>query len=1520
MTTMFDQMKLYKSWAVVLTVIFILLSAVTVFGVTDSTRVNTVPELPPVVRAEVYRTFDGLSNINNQNLIVDPIIPPNIQLPDSVEQLRAYAETLLQQVTDGQRYVETLNSLTELDLPVGVVKSGGSLDYAILINSMTFTTRGAIMDVFVSLKLPQTGSPIAFHGKIPLSKDGGIAGTARVDLVGDHFIQLTEKSQLGIFAKDTYVEFDCSGFVGLSLNAQVEFSRDLIVPEQSNGSVLANEDRVKVDIKTYAHSLNDLLVGVTIPPFQVAGMKGFGFTVTQATMDWSDTRNPQTMSFPAGYTSPFVQSGQPLLWQGFFLQDLELRLPQAFEKKKSDSTATTTASAQRIKIDVHNMILDDQGFTGSISMSPILDVGDMSGWSYSIDKLALDLVTNQVKGFEIDGKLTIPVIKASDGKNTQFGYIAQRSADGNYMLSVSIQNEVKLPLFVADLHLVKGSSVVVTERNDKFYPKAILNGSLDISIAEKGPKASFAGIKFEGLTISTEAPYFDLKSVGFGEDGKTQSVSKYPLTIKNIDIKKDADRLGLGFDVTVNIGGGEGEEGFGGTAGLVVWAKHKSLVDWQFDKVDLTGIGIKISKPGVVELDGMINFFSEDPVYGDGFKGSLKGKIQIISLDIEALFGKTPTYRYWFADAMVELKSGVPLLPGISAYGFGGGFYSKMKQTTQSSGSKIGMTASGVTYIPDENTLGIKAMVKFGATASQEPYNGMVMLEVEMNSHGGLNSVTFTGNVNVMANPLTALVKDMVPDAVAGKATDKLASMVGSSQISANVKIFFDNVNHVFHANMEMYINVLGGVIKGVGQNNRAGWSVMHFEPGDWYFLVGTPSDPVGLEILWLVKTKSYFMLGKHLPGSPPPPRQVSEILGIDASDLDYMRDLNALESGLGFAFGMSITMDTGDMTFLMFYARLAAGIGTDIMIKQYGNQYHCEGSSDPIGINGWYANGQAYAYVMGKIGIKVNLRFYHGNFDIISLGVAAILQTKAPNPFWMKGIVGGYYRILGGLVKGHCKFEVVIGKDCKIVGPSNPLADVKMIAGITPPSDSKDVDVFNSPQVAFNIPVGEIFDITDVEGKRHIFRASLDQFDVLDGINKISGDLQWNDDHDVVVFNSHDVLPGQRPLTAKASLTFEESANGIWTKVKFDGVVVLETAQTSFTTGEAPDYIPASNVQLSYPLPDQLNFYAKEYGKGMIQLKRGQAYLFTLNNQWLQKLRMTDIASQNYVEGGFTYDDGAKRISFDIPNGLELSRIYNCELLNIPNQTTKVDENVTKVQTTLTTGDTLTTKSLQGQIDRREIKSIYLNPFRTSKYSTFVDKMKNIKIGDAYNIQVGQAVTILESYLQGDEAFVADETVGSDVLGPLVTMEATLSDNSWYDNVVFPLVYKDYPYHGMTLSVRPNPDRFGIPPSRDLYIKNEVLSGQPDVTQTPLSFQKEMLVYNVGESVNTDFFDLRNQVANYYIKNPGDGDTRLQQFILSPIPVLKYGQYNLVIRYQAPGAVSPSTTFNVSLFNTVRD
>ncbi len=1503
---------------------------------TDSTKVAlSAKDLPPSVQAALYRTFDELNYTPSPDAAYDPIIVPNLLLADSLEEQRAYAHALLEKVQSTQRFIENLDALTEIELPVGVVRSGGALDYSILIDRMMVTPQGNIMDVYVSLALPQTGDRIAFRGRIPLSKEGGIAGSAKVYLLGDHPIKFSGMSLLTIKGSDnTYVEFDCNGFKGVSIEAEVEFSRSIIVPEDEKGNASTKDnERVKVSFTTYAQSLNDLMVGVTIPPFQIRGLKGFGFRVTQAFMDWSDLANPPGISFPKDYSSPFVHGEQSLLWQGFYLQRLEIRLPPSFAKKKGDNS--------RISLGVEHMILDDQGFTGEIFADNILDAGDMSGWPYSLDHAELAIVTNQVKGLELRGMISVPGLKKQENSSaTKFQYLAGRSAEGNYIFSVTIQDKLRLPLLLADLDLHPGSVITVKEKDDKFYPTIILNGRLSIKTSSSGPKANLAGIGFEGLRISTEAPHFDFKSVSFGKEGEKQSASNFPLVINNILLKKDgADRIGLGLDVTINIGGSSSEEGFGGTAGLIVWGKRETeevknsegavtgtdKVNWKFDKVEITAIGVNFKKGGVIEINGSIRFFEDDPVYGDGFKGSIGGKIQMFKVQVEALFGKTPEFRYWYADALVDFTSGIPLFPGFSAYGFGGGFYSKMKQSTDGNGSPIGRNASGIVYVPDENTIGIKALVKFGATPSQAPYNGDVALEVALNRHGGINSVTFTGNIVVMSPALPGGLERIKEQAMAvagdSKAAAKLLSLV-QGQVSANVKILFDNENDVLHANMEMFINVVGGMIRGVGDNNRAGWAVMHFEKNDWYMLVGTPNDPVGIELLWMLKMKSYFMMGKNLPGSPPPPRQVSEILKIDASDLDYMRDLNAAESGFGFAFGMHFSFDTGNLSFLMFYGRFAAGIGTDFMIKKYAKEYHCVGSDETIGINGWFANGQAYAYVQGKIGIKVKLRFYKGNYDILSIGAAAILQTKGPNPFWMRGIVGGYYKILGGLVKGDCKFEVTIGKDCQIVGNSNPLEDVDIIAEVSPAPGGNDVDVFTAPQAAFNIPIGEEFVITDIENRKRTFRGRLVDFKVTDGSIPVPGTLRWNEDSDVVAFDSHDVLPSEKKMNVTVKIAFEELVSGAWKAVVFEGKEVEEVKETSFTTGKAPDHILASNVLISYPITGQYNFYPKEYNQGFIQLKKGQPELFTPSEEWVQKLRLSNTETQSYAETTLSYDASAKRVNFDIPSGLLNDKVYAIEILNFPKQNAVLDANVQNVNTELQTGDTLTTKHIEGELALRDVKTVYTAPFRTSKYNTFRDKIAGVKLSITMNIpsQAGDMAE-LRSYLQGPEAIDRFELEGKDGFAPLITTEALLEDNKWYNQLVYPLVYEGYPLLGYMETTR-DTSVFGLPAVRAAYL--EQLGQSPELTDEAGGLTNASLSgymrYDLMRVMVEDYRSIQKQVANYITDRPERVTERLEKIVTKPFPFYRQGKYYVRLKYRIPGINKTTSSYDWELYNAIPD
>src|SRR5690606_20273229 len=135
----------------------------------------------------------------------------------------------------------------------------------------------------------------------------------------------------------------------------------------------------------------------------------------------------------------------------------------------------------------------------------------------------------------------------------------------------------------------------------------------------------------------------------------------------------------------VNISGRPDEESFAAKGRLTVWGiqsgepirdNHGEVVGfnrdaWTFDEVEVSTVRIDIRKPKVFEFTGDLRFFDDDNVFGDGFRGIVRGKMQSIDVQAQALFGRTETFRYWYADALVELKTGIPILPGaLSAFGF----------------------------------------------------------------------------------------------------------------------------------------------------------------------------------------------------------------------------------------------------------------------------------------------------------------------------------------------------------------------------------------------------------------------------------------------------------------------------------------------------------------------------------------------------------------------------------------------------------------------------------------------------------------------------------------------------------------------------------------------------------------------------------------------------------------------------------------------------------------------------------
>jgi hypothetical protein len=863
-----------------------------------------------------------------------------------------------------------------------------------------------------------------------------------------------------------------------------------------------------------------------------------------------------------------------------------------------------------------------------------------------------------------------------------------------------------------------------------------------------------------------------------------------------------------------------------------------------------------------------------------------------------------------------------------------------MKMDNQGIGSGIGKTVSGVVYVPDTKAgLGLKAVVNIGSYPKPEAFNGDVTFEIAFFQGGGVRRIGFMGNgylvtpgIEINLDKLKATTSKMVE--VVKKYNDKVSSatagqLVGEGnqndldqifgslsdagkkgQISAHVSIDYDFENRVLHGTFEAFVNVAGGIIKGVGSGGRAGWAVLHFAPKEWYVYVGTPEDRIGLSIgIGSVRANatSYMMVGTKILGSPPPPENVSRILG--EKDLDYMRDLNALGTGAGFAFGAAFGVDTGDLRFMMFYARFAAGAGFDIMLKDYGDA-HCAGSSDPIGINGWYANGQAYAYLEGNIGIRVRVFGRKRNIKILEIGAATILQAKLPNPVWMRGIVGGRFSVFGGLVRGNCKFKLTIGKDCEIVGDDNLLDDIKIISEITPNDGSTEISVFNAPQGVFNMEVNKVFEIVDPEeNKPRYFQAKLDYFKILDGTREIPATLEWNDNNDVVALNSLDILPPQKGLTTSLQVSFEEKISGVWRPVIDEGKVFTESKGTSFTTGVAPDFIPAENILYNYPVTNQLNLYTQESPEGYIQLKIGQPYLFELNPQFEQKTRYRGSGGQELFES-LTYISNERKVTFEIPQNLSPSTIYEVELVNLPKQTYKVDQNVTETVTASVSADTeIKTKEAEGQLDIIGEKTIYSTYFRTSQYSTVKEKINSLPIINTFSIlSIPWRVHTLMSFVSGSEYFDATEISGTNWTQniPLIWLEADLQTNDYYNNSIYPLVYADYPIDGNVKISWRDVNKLGLPPVKAMFISQEpsnlILNSADVSTGTALvNASRAAYTFDLPFYIEKDFKEIQSQVVNRYIQQT-TVSPRVQQIMFTSFPVVRPGQFRYKLKYVLPG------------------
>nr|WP_299172732.1 hypothetical protein [uncultured Allomuricauda sp.] len=1535
-----------------------------------------------VLKKRSFEEFDDASDVgffNYKTLKSEfnkAFIEENYGLTSLMNDRILEAKAAIDEIETNQNYVDLVAPDDMVTLPIGIKKQIGTISYTLAISKAKITKEYMEVTAFVHILIPQSdmdGNPIElFFGadNVKISHKGGIYGEANLALLGDIPIPLNGGNamfilnggfnmQSGNVDNHTYVTIDCGGFKELGIDGDLLFPRSMLEPVNGDYEVIKDEKvKVTANIKALVKDWNDMLFEVDIPRFQLTksgstdgtGKAGLVFELNTAVFDFSDSRNSPNVVFPKGYDQ-YMIPGNHQLWRGVYVNTLSIVLPKQFKKRDSEN---------RINLQASNLIIDGMGVSGQFSADNVLPIheGEASKWQFSVDHIEASLMANNLVGAGFQGKIVLPVtekvteqeIALEDSETLKRKTLSYQAiidiANDEYVLSAETDDAIPFNVFKATATITPNSYVELRLSQGRFKPKAVLHGNLAIKGSNntadpnKGT-VDFKGITFQNLQLQTATPYLQVDYMGYNDEVK---FANFPVTISNIGLTATNHETELAFDLNINLM----EKGFAGTTGLTIiggFSEDEELHRWQFRTIEINKIMVEADL-GSIQISGLVDIKDDDPVYGDGFYGELGATFNGISVAASAWFGKKG-FRYWFVDAYADLSQMQPpiMIGPAELGGFGGGAYYRM---TKKPGAYSALVPSGQSYIPDANSgLGFRALLGFALT-NEKAFNGKVGFEMAFNRHGGLNRILFFGEAHIVKaldfefgdkfkqklvgmeqkinafgenNPSMQRLKEsnLVNYSKINFPQDGLTFDVG---IDAHFAMEMDFQNKTFHAEMEVYVNTPGGFFKGVGPKGRAGWAVFHSGPGEWYLHVGTPEDRIGLKLglgNFSISSTSYLMIGDNLPGSPPPPAIVAEILGVDVQQLDYMRDLNALGDGRGLAFGSDFSIDTGDMTFLIFYARFQAGLGFDIMLKDYGETV-CKGSGQ-IGIDGWYANGQAYAYLQGELGINVRLMFIRKKIPIIKAGAAVLLQAKLPNPAWFRGYVGGHFNLLGGLVKGKFRFKVELGEECEIIGGS-PLGGLKVIADVIPRNGSSEMDVFTVPQAAFNMRINKPFELEDDEGVK-TYRILLHEFKVTKDGSHITGDLEWNGNNDVVNFISHDILPPHSSIKVKVQVSFQERRNNRWVTVTQDGKQAIEEEERSFTTGEAPDYIPLTNVVYSYPVVEQNYFYQKERSSGYVKLERGQPYLFQPETNWVQSAIFNDETSILEIER-VDYNKSSKTVNFDFPT-LKNQQKYTFSILSRSPKAASAgsySENYT-IRSAEVEGNAVEVRNrqLETAAQQEEETEVLTYDFTTSAHNTLAEKVRNKKTEKTVKEIIYSDVHALHVDVNTSERFSLEELLGNPYTDgqPLIELEAVL-DDSYYRETIYPLIYRDYPIEPQ-FTVNRETEEMGFPPSKSL----PVVSWYPTyLGLKPHFFLLDTRIpyrYHLPYYYKRDFMDIQYKVVNAYSQNTSNYSSKMDR--LTPImngvfPYIPKGDYKVKMRYVLPGNIKgTSGIFNyVNPFN----
>ncbi len=1390
-------------------------------------------EMPYLKSIRIAVKFTGLK-VNSKNEVFDGtafgVIDPSVSIADEVANNLDKGTSLTKDdilKAHSASLSKTIDNFTGIPfkLPFGIDKDLGSGEHFTLgIIGAVFTPTQGSINAVASIDLPflGAGEKLALGAKdICISPDGlGGDGTAKIYLASD--LGFSNPGSFEFHFKGgpdsgTFVRWDCKGFQELNIAAEAVFPREWFVPIDPVKDEPIDDVSKKVIARfvgNFKKASNWILTG-SMPNFAPTAAPDFVFKVSKLTLDESDIENPLNIQFPQGYLGD-----KGLTWNGFYIDSAVIRLPKALKTFKDGKPPS---------IGVKSLLIDKMGLSASIRALHILQIGEgnFGSWGASIDTVGLNFVSSSMTSAFLSGKILMPI--TDSGLDYRATLLNVKDTGMQYAFTISPHSDINIPLWVATGKIEK-TSVIGLKGGTKtdFQAFADLNGSITIGKLDNKKKdlsltTNLTGIAFEHLTFST-ASGLSCKSWSFASP--EHSVSGFPTSISNLKLVGGCDATpgaGISFDFDLALTGETSS--FAATTNLTICGKlgTRSTGGSIFEFGGFQLNSVKVSGDiGAVSINGEINLYRSDPTYGDGFKGAITATIaKLLTAHVSAQFGSVNGFRYWYIDGGILLDAGIPIgTTGIGIYGFLGGVWYHMDKKLPTfnlhaatsgkdplavpadASDQPGKSNSGVTYTPDvKMAFGLAAGLSFGTFPSPTLFNADVIISAQFTSGGGLGMLGIEGNGWMISES----IKDR-----------------DNSLLFLKVNLSYDFVNQIFEANLGFNTNPAFKYLF-----YATGWMNFHIDQTNWHLLIGTPDKRLTLELLTLAKVDGYLMAGTDIPAP-------------DFNSFEHKNDIEAaIGSSLptvhmpigkgpteGFAFGASQSISTGKQHFLIFFAQLTLGYGFDVALTHDPSKL-CDNTGKPPGINGWYAQGQLYAYVNGSIGLHVDLLFYDDDFTILDIGAGARCIVMAPNPIWVQGTVGGHYNILGGLVHGNCSFSFELGDKC-IVSSETPFA-MNFVSDMEPTGTNQ--SVFAAPQAGFNISVDEPHEFTYTDGEGNIrvrtFRLIVDDYTLEHKVSsaRINGDWKIANDLYSVGFLPSEILPSYSNLRSHVKVHGEELISGSWQDaLRRNKTKITQDTSAYFKTGPRPDYIDKSNVVYSTPLDAQRYFLQNEHSKGFIRLWSSQEYLLSTPGTYVA--RFIPVDGYGAPTGGTLERSlSASGTSFYYPLPplaneqnyiMQIVRkspsalIFNSTFFSLADlqsrAATKVHSDVgagagqVRVRKTTSTAEVETHKLKTTAVSKTE-KELFSFYFRTSKFNTV-----NEKVG-----QLSWQSTDYNKYWEDHESLTANfgSQEGWDVYDmhsdtytksswtlvrpQYIVVRAPSVKENWYKNWIYPNIYDHY-------------------------------------------------------------------------------------------------------------------------------